>query len=203
MLWDAPELMFHPVSCDMMNISTATTTKQHTLHHLHSICRCRHVTKPQRNLPEAASSDGSYQDAVDAACMLSHCSRAVLAWLPGIAGFIQTLFTQLCSEVKRPSGTVEVAVSLYKCMRSGSQLVHVYEHCYMLLQIPPGLHCSGQLHHCSHSVHPSTAGVCGPPDEGRQPWKRGYELPHGMRQVSVPFGTISLGLVHLWCLASG
>ncbi len=135
--------------------------------------------------------------------MLSHCTRAGLAWLPGIAGFIQTFFTQLCYEVKRPLGTVEVAVSLFMCMRSGSQLVHVYEHCYMSLQIPFGIHCSGQLHHCSHSVHPSTAGVCGPPDEGCQPWKRDLELPHGMCQVSVTFGIIYFCVaVHFWYFAS-
>ena len=44
MLWDAPELLFQTVSCDMLTITTATTTKQHILHHLHSICRCRYVT---------------------------------------------------------------------------------------------------------------------------------------------------------------
>ena len=53
--------------------------------------------------------------------MLSYCTRAVLAWLPGVAGFIWILFTQLCSEVRRPSGTTEVAVSLYMCMTIGTR----------------------------------------------------------------------------------
>ncbi len=113
--------------------------------------------------------------------MLSHDTRATLPWLLRLL----VPFTQL--EAKRPSSAADVSLSLFMIL---------HEHWYASLQISPGLHCSGQLHHCSHPVHPSTVGVCGSPDEGCQPWKRDHELPHGMRQVSVDFSTMRLCLVH-------